>query len=76
MCCSIQLNVFIHTCPTFFCQVMMIEEVQYEDGLECHHSYDKRCHTTYTTDYEPQQVQRKDSNPQSEDYEFSVRPLC
>jgi hypothetical protein len=35
---------------------MMVEETQYDDGIECHHSYDKRCHTTYTTDYEPQQV--------------------
>jgi len=43
-------------------KVMMIEEVQYEDGLECHHSYDKRCHTTYTTDYEPQQVEVCDEN--------------
>ena len=35
---------------------MMIEETKYDDSIECHHSYDERCHTTYTTDYEPQQV--------------------
>ena len=34
----------------------MIEETKYDDSIECHHSYDERCHTTYTTDYEPQQV--------------------
>jgi hypothetical protein len=37
-------------------KVMMVEETEYDDGIECHHSYDKKCHTTYTTDYEPQQV--------------------
>ena len=35
---------------------MMIEETKYDDSIECHHSYDERCHTTYTTDYEPQQA--------------------
>ena len=35
---------------------MMIEETKYDDSIECHHSYDERCHTTYTTDFEPQQV--------------------
>ena len=39
-----------------FSKVMMVDETVYDDGIECHHSYDKRCHTTYTTDYEPQQV--------------------
>jgi len=34
----------------------MVEETVFDDGIECHHSYDKRCHTTYTTDFVPQQV--------------------
>ncbi len=34
----------------------MVEETEYDEGVECHHSYEKRCHTTYTTDYDPQQV--------------------
>jgi hypothetical protein len=43
-------------------KVMMIEETKYDDSIECHHSYDERCHTTYTTDYEPQQVEDCDEN--------------
>lgn len=43
-------------------KVMMIEETKYDDSIECHHSYDERCHTTYTTDYEPQQVENCDEN--------------
>ena len=38
---------------------MMIEETQYDDGIECHHSYDERCHTTYKTDYNPEQVKNQ-----------------
>ena len=40
----------------------MIEETEYDDTIECHHSYDQRCHTTYTTDYEPQQEEECDEN--------------
>jgi len=43
-------------------KVMMIEETKYDDSIECHHSYDERCHTTYTTDFEPQQVEKCDEN--------------
>jgi len=43
-------------------KVMMVEETKYDDSIECHHSYDERCHTTYTTDYEPQQVEKCDEN--------------
>ena len=43
-------------------KVMMIEETLYDDAIECHHSYDKRCHTTYSTDYVPQQVEDCDEN--------------
>ena len=34
----------------------MVEETEYDDVVECKHSYSERCHTTYTTDFEPQQV--------------------
>ena len=34
----------------------MVEETEYDDVVECKHSYSQRCHTTYTTDFEPQQV--------------------
>ena len=37
-------------------KVEMIEETEYDDVVQCDHSYDKRCHTTYVTNYESQQV--------------------
>merc|ERR1719186_990304 len=30
-------------------KVEMVEETEYDDVVQCDHSYDKRCHTTYTT---------------------------
>ena len=38
-------------------KVMMTEETVYDNVIECHHSYDEKCHTTYKTIYDPQQVQ-------------------
>ena len=32
-------------------QVMMVEETVWEDHDTCDHSYDKRCHKSYTTTY-------------------------
>ena len=32
-------------------KVEMVEEVVYDDVVQCDHSYDKRCHTTYVTNY-------------------------
>ena len=32
-------------------KVEMIEETEYDDVVKCEHSYDKRCHTTYVTNY-------------------------
>jgi len=43
-------------------KVLMTEETIYDDSIECHHSYDKRCQTTYLTDYVPQQVEDCDEN--------------
>ena len=40
----------------------MVEELQYDEEIECHHSYDQRCHTTYSTDFQPQQVEECDEN--------------
>ena len=37
----------------------MIEETEYDDVVQCDHSYDKRCHTTYVTNYESQQASTK-----------------
>jgi hypothetical protein len=37
-------------------KVEMVEETEYDDVMTCDHSYDRRCHTSYTTTYEAQQV--------------------
>jgi len=37
-------------------KVIMVQETEFDDIIECKHSYSERCHTTYSTDYEPQQV--------------------
>merc|ERR1712116_63482 len=36
-------------------KVEMVEETEYDDVVQCDHSYDRRCHTTYVTNYESQQ---------------------
>eukprot|EP00096_Caligus_rogercresseyi_P009919 TRINITY_DN346_c0_g1_i7.p1 TRINITY_DN346_c0_g1~~TRINITY_DN346_c0_g1_i7.p1 ORF type:complete len:382 (-),score=97.95 TRINITY_DN346_c0_g1_i7:466-1611(-) len=55
-------------------KVIMVEEVQFDDAIECHHSYDKRCHTTYTTDYVPTQKKECDENFKKDCYiEYKVR---
>merc|ERR1711926_30967 len=33
-------------------KVEMVEETEYDDVVQCDRSYDRRCHTTYTIDYE------------------------
>jgi len=48
-------------------KVEMIEETEYDDVVQCDHSYDKRCHTTYVTNYESQQ---------EEDCEENYRKSC
>merc|ERR1712107_501957 len=30
-------------------KVEMVEETEYDDVVQCDHSYDRRCHTTYVT---------------------------
>jgi len=43
-------------------KVVMVEETEYDDVVECKHSYSERCHTTYTTDFEPQQEEECQEN--------------
>jgi len=43
-------------------KVEMVEEIEYEDHIQCDHSYDKRCHTTYVTNYESQQEEECEEN--------------
>ena len=33
-------------------KVEMTEETEYDDVVQCDHSYDRRCHTTYVTQYQ------------------------
>jgi len=43
-------------------KVVIVEETEYEEHIECHHSYSERCHTTYTTDFEATQEEECDEN--------------
>merc|ERR1711962_1367499 len=43
-------------------KVEMVEETEYDDVVQCDHSYDRRCHTTYTTNYESQQEEDCEEN--------------
>merc|ERR1712137_1012896 len=36
-------------------KVEMVEETEYDETVQCDHSYDRRCHTTYVTNYETKQ---------------------
>eukprot|EP00092_Neocalanus_flemingeri_P022543 GFUD01024445.1.p1 GENE.GFUD01024445.1~~GFUD01024445.1.p1 ORF type:complete len:369 (-),score=77.51 GFUD01024445.1:207-1280(-) len=43
-------------------KVEMVTETEYDDVVQCDHSYDKRCHTSYVTTYESQQEEECDEN--------------
>merc|ERR1712156_925045 len=43
-------------------KVEMVEQTEYDEVVQCDHSYDKRCHTTYVTNYESQQEEECDEN--------------
>merc|ERR1712222_270277 len=43
-------------------KVEMIEETEYDNVVQCDHSYDKRCHTTYVTNYDSQQEEECEEN--------------
>merc|ERR1711936_615594 len=43
-------------------KVVMVEETEYDDIIECKHSYTQKCHTTYTTDFKPQQGEECEEN--------------
>merc|ERR1711962_1221437 len=43
-------------------KVVMVEETEYDDVITCKHSYSEKCHTTYTTDFEPQQEEECEEN--------------
>merc|ERR1711922_40266 len=43
-------------------KVEMVEETEYDETVQCDHSYDRRCHTTYVTNYESQQEEECEEN--------------
>merc|ERR1712059_113397 len=43
-------------------KVEMVEETEYDETIQCDHSYDRRCHTTYVTQYESQQEEDCEEN--------------
>ena len=40
----------------------MEEETEYDEVLECDHSYDRRCHISYSTSYTAQQEEECEDN--------------
>jgi len=43
-------------------KVEMVQETEYDEVVQCDHSYDRRCHTTYITTYESQQEEECEEN--------------
>ncbi len=43
-------------------KVVTVEETEYDEVINCKHSYTERCHVTYKTDYDPQQEEECDEN--------------
>ena len=43
-------------------KVVMVTETEYDEVITCKHSYSERCHTTYKTDYTPQQEEECEEN--------------
>jgi len=43
-------------------KVEMVQETEYDEVVQCDHSYDRRCHTTYVTNYESQQEEECEEN--------------
>merc|ERR1712183_43815 len=43
-------------------KVEIVEEIEYDEEVQCDHSYDRRCHTTYVTNYVPQQEEECEEN--------------
>ena len=43
-------------------KIETVEEIEYDEVEQCDHSYDKKCHTTYVTEYESQQEEECEDN--------------
>ena len=43
-------------------KIETVEEIVYDEVEQCDHSYDRKCHTTYVTEYESQQEEECEDN--------------
>ncbi|XP_040575579.1 uncharacterized protein [Lepeophtheirus salmonis] len=43
-------------------KVVYVEETVEDDAIECHHSYEKKCHTTYVTDFKSESEEECEEN--------------
>ena len=43
-------------------KVEIVEEIEWDEEVQCDHSYDTRCHTSYVTNYDAQQEEECDEN--------------
>lgn len=43
-------------------KIETVEEIEYDEVEQCDHSYDRKCHTTYVTEYESQQEEECEDN--------------
>jgi len=43
-------------------KVVVVQETEYDDEITCQHSYSQKCHTTYSTDFKPQQEEECEEN--------------
>jgi len=43
-------------------KIEQVEEIEYDELEECHHTYDKKCQTSYATEYESQQEEECEDN--------------
>ena len=50
---------------------MMVEETVWENHEQCEHSYDKRCHKSYTTAYTSVQVRKLGSQQAFQEFTFN-----
>ena len=49
-------------------KVEYIEETIEDEEIQCHHTYEKQCQTTYTTDFEAVQEEECDERVQKDCY--------
>lgn len=43
-------------------KIEQVEEIEYDELEECNHTYDKKCHTSYSTEFESQQEEECEDN--------------